>query len=49
MASGHCEQVKVVGSLDQLNNWGVGCNMVDRNGAWTVFVSLFPAHLPYCT
>jgi len=33
--SGNCEQVRVVGSLPQLNDWGVGCNMEDRNGAWT--------------
>jgi hypothetical protein len=34
--SGQCEHVKVVGSLPQLNEWNFGCNMEDRNGAWTV-------------
>ena len=36
MVSGNCEEVRVVGSLPQLTNWGAGKSMEDHNGAWTV-------------
>ena len=38
--SGESAEVRVVGSLDQLTNWGAGNNMEDHNGAWTVRLRL---------